>query len=58
MAIALVPILVVMSVRNLDLLAPFSLISIMMLVYGLVIICYYAFQDLPPISNVPAFGSW
>ena len=58
MAIALVPILIVMSIRNLDWLAPFSLISIILLVYGLIIIMYYAVQDLSPIPEVPAFGSW
>ena len=58
MAIATVPILIVMSIRNLDWLAPCSMVAILMLVYGLIIICYYALQGLPPISEVPAFGSW
>ena len=58
MAIGVIPILVVMSITNLDWLAPFSLTSILMLLYGLIIICYYAFSDLPPISDVPAFGEW
>ena len=58
MAIGVIPILVVMSITNLDWLAPFSLTSIIMLLYGLVIICWYALSDLSPISEVPAFGSW
>ena len=59
MAITLVPVLIVMTIRNLDILAPFSMIANLLLFFGLIMISLYTFevQDIP-ISNVPAFGDW
>jgi hypothetical protein len=58
MAITLVPILIVMTIRNLDWLAPCSMIANLLLLFGLIMISFYTFQDLPPMSEVPAFGAW
>ena len=58
MAISLVPILIVMTIRNLDWLAPCSMMANLLLLFGLIMISFYTFQDLPPLSDVPAFGTW
>jgi hypothetical protein len=58
MAAALVPVLMIMSIRNLEWLAPCSLIANILLFAGFILIWYYMFQDLPDIGEVKAFQNW
>ena len=58
MAIVIVPLIVVMSITNLERLSSASLLANVLLLVGFVMIWYYMFQDLQDISDVPAFGSW
>ncbi|XP_050315799.1 proton-coupled amino acid transporter-like protein CG1139 [Anthonomus grandis grandis] len=51
MAIILLPILLTALIRNLKYLAPFSAIANVLMLVGIVIVLYYMFQDLPPISD-------
>ena len=58
MAIVIVPLIVVMSITNLERLSSASLLANVLLLIGFIMIWYYMFQDLQDISDVPAFGSW
>ena len=58
MAIIAVPTLAIMTIINLKLLAPGSLLSNFLLLGGFAIVWYYVFQDLPPISEVDGFAGW
>ena len=58
MAAALVPVLMIMSIRNLEWLSPCSLLANLLLFFGFIMIWYYMFQELDPIGDVPAFATW
>ena len=58
MAAALVPVLLIMSIRNLEWLSPCSLLANILLFSGFIMIWYYMFQDLPKIGEVKAFQDW
>ena len=58
MAITTIPVLIIMSITHLEWLSPGSLLANLLLFAGFVMIWYYMFQDLQPMSDVPAFGSW
>jgi len=58
MAIILVPMLLLASIRNLKYLSPVSMIANMLQLVGLAIIFYYLFQDLPYSWERKAFSSW
>nr|XP_023018378.1 proton-coupled amino acid transporter 1-like isoform X2 [Leptinotarsa decemlineata] len=51
MIIILVPILLPCLVRNLKYLAPFSTLANVLMISGIIIVLYYASQDLPSISE-------
>ena len=58
MAATLVPVLIIMSIRNLEWLSPCSLMANFLLLFGFIMIWYYMFQELEPIGDVPAFETW
>jgi len=58
MAATLVPVLLIMSIRNLEWLSPCSLIANFLLLFGFIMIWYYMFQGLGKIGDVPAFETW
>lgn len=61
MIMLLLPMILLNYIRNLKLLAPFSMIANIFMAIGLGIIFYYIFQDLPPISSDHidvGFSSW
>lgn len=53
----LVPFVLINSIRNLKLLAPFSTLANILTFVSFGIVCYYVFQNLPDIGTVPAFGT-
>ncbi|KAH8373977.1 hypothetical protein KR200_006021, partial [Drosophila serrata] len=55
MCIIIVPLLLIYSIKNLQLLAPFSSAANLLLAVGFGIILYYIFDDLPPLSERKAF---
>ncbi|KAH8379992.1 hypothetical protein KR009_008422, partial [Drosophila setifemur] len=55
MCIIIVPLMLIYSIRNLKLLAPFSSAANLLLLVGFGIILYYIFDDLPPLSERKAF---
>ncbi|XP_017059494.1 proton-coupled amino acid transporter-like protein CG1139 [Drosophila ficusphila] len=55
MCIIIVPLLLIYSIRNLKLLAPFSSAANLLLFVGFGIILYYIFEDLPPLSEREPF---
>ncbi|KAH8274488.1 hypothetical protein KR018_006845, partial [Drosophila ironensis] len=55
MCIIIVPLLLIYSIKNLKLLAPFSSAANLLLFLGFGIILYYIFEDLPPLSERQAF---
>ncbi|XP_068141882.1 proton-coupled amino acid transporter-like protein CG1139 [Drosophila tropicalis] len=57
MCLIIVPLLLIYSIRNLKLLAPFSTAANLLLFVGFGIILYYIFEDLPPLSTRDAFVS-
>lgn len=58
MAILTVPIIFLCLIRKLKYLSPVSLLANMLQTASLVLLFYYLFQDLPPVTSRPAFGSW
>ena len=59
MAATLVPVLIIMSIRNLEWLSPCSLIANFLLLFGFIMIWYYMFgTKLPEINDVPSFNGW
>ena len=58
MAIILLPMLVLVSIRNLKYLSPVSMLANLLQFVGLGIIFYYLLQDIPPISERKLFSSW
>ncbi|EDV96843.1 proton-coupled amino acid transporter-like protein CG1139 [Drosophila grimshawi] len=50
MTILIVPLLLIYSIRNLRVLAPFSSVANVLLVVGFGIVLYYIFENLPPLS--------
>ena len=58
MAIIAVPTMAIMTILNLRLLAPGSLLANILLFAAFAIVGYYVFQDLPPISEVDGFAGW
>ncbi|KAH8402880.1 hypothetical protein KR222_008485, partial [Zaprionus bogoriensis] len=55
MCLLIVPLLLIFSIRNLKLLAPFSSAANLLLFVGFVIVLYYVFSDLPPLSERKPF---
>ncbi|XP_016976747.2 proton-coupled amino acid transporter-like protein CG1139 [Drosophila rhopaloa] len=55
MCIIIVPLLLIYSIKNLKLLAPFSSAANLLLLVGFGIILYYIFEDLPPLSEREPF---
>ena len=45
-------------IRNLKSLAPLSMVANVMTMVGLLIILWHCVQDIPSVSNYPAFNSW
>lgn len=56
MLMMLIPLVAINLIRNLKLLAPFSQLANIITFVGLIIVLYYVFQDLPPVSTRPLFG--
>lgn len=44
------------SVRNYKLFAPFSIVANVLTIISFGIVCYYIFQNLPHLKDIPAFG--
>ncbi|XP_030570511.1 proton-coupled amino acid transporter-like protein CG1139 [Drosophila novamexicana] len=55
MCLLIVPLLLIFSIRNLKLLAPFSSAANLLLFVGFGIVLYYILVDLPPLSERDAF---
>lgn len=53
----LLPFILINSIRNLKLLAPFSVVANVITFITFGIVAYYLFQDMPSISSIPAFGT-
>lgn len=51
MAIVFLPILLTALIRNLKFLAPFSTLANALMIIGIVIVMYYATQDLPNVAE-------
>ena len=58
MALILLPLLLLVSIRNLKYLAPVSMIANLLQFTALGITFYYLFQDIPPISERKYVASW
>ncbi|XP_060520345.1 proton-coupled amino acid transporter 2-like [Cylas formicarius] len=58
MAIILLPILLTALIRNLKYLAPFSTLANGLMVVGMLIVLYYASQDIPPVSQRDYIADW
>ena len=58
MAISLVPMLALCSIRNLKYLAPVSMLANFLQFFGLVCTFFYLLQDLPYSWDRKAFASW
>lgn len=56
MLVMLVPFILINSIRNLKLLAPFSIVANILTFITFGMLSYYIFQDMPSISEVPMFG--
>ncbi|KAK9891999.1 hypothetical protein WA026_017480 [Henosepilachna vigintioctopunctata] len=52
-----IPFVLINCIRNLKLLAPFSTLANVITFASFGVVCYYVFQDLPDISERPAFGT-
>ncbi|EDV50262.1 proton-coupled amino acid transporter-like protein CG1139 [Drosophila erecta] len=57
MCIIIVPLMLIYSIKNLKLLAPFSSAANLLLLVGFCIILYYIFEELPPLSERDPFVS-
>lgn len=53
-----VPFALIMAVRNLKLLAPFSIIANCLTIVLFGVLFYYVLPNLPPIKELPIFGSY
>ena len=58
MAMTLVPMLLLVSIRNLKCLAPVSMLANLFTFSGLGLTLYYLVQDMPPISERKYVASW
>ena len=58
MAIILVPMLMLCSIRNLKYLTPFSMIANVLQMTGLALIFFYLLQDMPKSWQRKYFASW
>ncbi|KAH8398316.1 hypothetical protein KR215_005834, partial [Drosophila sulfurigaster] len=58
MCLLIVPLLLIFSIRNLKLLAPFSSAANLLLFVGFGIVLYYICTDLPPLSEREAFEDY
>jgi len=58
MVIITIPLIFLNWIRDLKWLSPVSFAGNFFLVFTVVVMFVYVFQDLPPIDTVPAFGSW
>lgn len=57
MSITLLPMLLLVSIRNLKYLSPVSMLANILQFVGLGIIFYYLLQDIPPVSQRKVFAS-
>lgn len=57
MLCVLLPFILINSIRNLKLLAPFSIVANIITFITFGILGYYLFQDMPSINEVPLFGT-
>lgn len=57
MLMTFVPFVLINSIRNLKLLAPWSTVANVLTFICFGIVCYYVFQNLPSIGDVPAIGT-
>lgn len=53
----LLPFILINSIRNLKLLAPFSVVANIITFITFGIVAYYMFQNMPSIDTIPAFGT-
>ncbi|EDW18292.2 proton-coupled amino acid transporter-like protein CG1139 [Drosophila mojavensis] len=58
MCFLIIPLMLIFSIRNLKVLAPFSSAANLLLFVGFGIILYYVFENLPPLSEREAFVSY
>ncbi|XP_059468908.1 proton-coupled amino acid transporter-like protein CG1139 [Neocloeon triangulifer] len=58
MVCLLVPLILLNMIRNLKLMAPFSMIANLLMATGMAITFYYIFQDVPNVSERPLFSSF
>lgn len=56
MLIVLIPFILINSIRNLKLLAPFSVLANIITFASFGVVLYYLLDDLPDISERPGFG--
>lgn len=54
--ILLIPFILINSIRNLKLLAPFSILANIITFASFAVVLYYIFQDLQPIGSLPQFA--
>lgn len=57
LAMLIIPFALINCVPTLKVLAPFSAIANILILSSFAIVCYYIFQNLPSIKDVPSFGS-
>ena len=58
MAITLLPMLFLVSIRNLKYLSPVSMLANLLQFVGLGIIFYYLLQDIPLVTERKVFATW
>ena len=58
MAVTLLPMLLLVSIRNLKYLSPVSMLANLLQFVGLGIIFYYLLQDIPLVSERKVFATW
>ena len=58
MMIVTVSLLPFIFIRNLKSLAPLSIVANILTMTGLLIILWYCVQDIPSVTNYPAFNTW
>ena len=58
MAVTLLPMLLLVSIRNLKYLSPVSMLANLLQFVGLGIIFYYLLQDIPLVSERKGFATW
>ncbi|XP_059469211.1 proton-coupled amino acid transporter-like protein pathetic [Neocloeon triangulifer] len=58
MVCLLVPLILLNMIRNLKLMAPFSMVANLLMATGMAITFYYIFQDVPSVTERPQFSSF